>query len=191
METQYAVHSVVRSTAFRLYRATLPQHQKKRHLICNQTLRLLPGRRLLISEKSLLKHLEELQEKAKLHILEVRTPDGRLVDLSTMATAPAEPKVLLPHPRLDSVAYDRPTGQYIPPYVGDDTAMPQVLPAGQKPQLLTQEAETKALDDAAAADKLEEKADAELEAAVASAQAEAAPPPQEEVSSRKGKRGRR
>ena len=194
METQYAVHSTVRKAAFRSFRAQLPAHLRKNHRICDQSMRLVPDRRLVITDKVLLKHLPELREKEAQHILEVRTVDGRLVDLATMEPGLPAPAVIPPHPRLDSVAYDTPTGQYIPPYVGDDGAMPNVLPPGEKPQLLTQDERERVLDDAAAAEKLAAEAaateattDAELEAAIEAAQAEAseeaAPSTQEEVSS--------
>lgn len=204
-ETQYALHSVVRKSAFRSFRAQLPAHMRKNHRVCDQTLRLVPERRLLITETVLRKHLEELRQKCAMHILEVRTMDGRLVDLKTLTPGPAAPAVVQPHPRLDSVAYDTPTGQYIPPYVGDDMSMPSVLPPGQKPSLLTQEEATRRLDEEAKKAAVEAApvqdaptvpdVDAELEAAIAEAQSEASEGEADKAdttqSQKKGKRGRR
>jgi hypothetical protein len=178
---------------------------RKNHRVCDQTLRLVPERRLLITETVLRKHLEELRQKCAMHILEVRTMDGRLVDLKTLTPGPAAPAVVQPHPRLDSVAYDTPTGQYIPPYVGDDMSMPSVLPPGQKPSLLTQEEATRRLDEEAKKAAVEAApvqdaptvpdVDAELEAAIAEAQSEASEGEADKAdttqSQKKGKRGRR
>lgn len=205
--TQYAVHSVVRKVAHRTHRAQLPAHLRKKHYIGAEQQRLVPGRPLVIDEAALQRNLAELQEKAALHILEVRTMDGRVVDLATMQPAAPAPTPLLPHPKLDSVADDKQVGQYIPPYVGDDTAMPQVMPPGQKPSLLTDAAEQKAIDDTPDVPVPPSQAvdtDAELEEALAAAQADgeeggevegSAPSAQEQVSSegqpRKGRRNRR
>jgi hypothetical protein len=184
----YALHSVVRKTAFRTHRAMAAAHVRKKQFVGDTQMRLVPARRLLIGEDVLLRNLAEIRQKAADHILEVRTLDGRLVDLSTLQPGPAAPTPLLPHPKLDSVADDKPTGQYIPPYVGDDHAMPHVLQPGEKPSLL-REAEREIGLDAAAS---EAATDADLEAAVAAAQeaasAESPPPaplPRDEVSSKK------
>ncbi|MHB8815795.1 MAG: hypothetical protein ACYDAE_21390, partial [Steroidobacteraceae bacterium] len=141
-----------------------------------------------------------LRQKCADHVLEVRTPDGRVVDLTTMEPGTAAPKVPLPNKLLDSVARDKPTGQYIPPYVGDDTSMPQVLPPGQKPALLDERAYDAGHAAAAeAAASAEPPPPVEIDAAVDAAQADAAadaetsaPAAPEAVSSGKGsKKSRR
>jgi hypothetical protein len=205
--TQYAVHSVVRAAAHRTHRAQLPAALRKKHYLGTEQVRLMPGRPLIITEDMLRRNLEDFRSKAALHILEVRMMDGRVVDLATLEPGPAAPTPLLPHPKLDSVADDKQVGQYIPPYVGDDTAMPQVMPPGQKPSLLTDAAEQKAIDDTPDVPVPPSQAvdtDAELEEALAAAQADgeeggevegSAPSAQEQVSSegqpRKGRRNRR
>ncbi len=189
--TQYAVHSVVRAAAHRTHRAQLPAALRKKHYIGTTQVRLVPGRPLIIDEAMLQRNLADLRAKAALHVLEVRTMDGRVLDLSTLEPGPAAPAPVLPHPKLDSAADDKPAGQYIPPYVGDDSAMPQVMPPGQKPSLLTEAASQKAIDDAPQAPVPPSQmvdTDAELDEALAAAQADAeeeapAPSAPEQVSS--------
>lgn len=201
----YALHSIARDNKFRSHRAQLPSHMRKKHYIGSGEIRLMTGRRLIVHEGLVLKHLDELKTKVAAHILEVRTLDGRLVDLSTMEAGPAAPLAVLPHPKLDSAADDLQVGQYIPPYVGDDLSMPQVMAHGAKPALV-KEAD---LEVGATATDAVLTSDADLEAAVDAATAAAtgeddqapadlepsAVPAQEEVSSkeqgRMGKRNRR
>ena len=194
METPYVVHSVVRKVRHRTFRAQAPAAIRRKQYIGDTQARLVPGAKMYVSEEWLKRNLLELQQKHDDRIIEVRTPDGRLVDLHTLE--PAAPAPVPPKPNFlpDSVARDRKIGQYIPPYVGDDTAMPQVLPAGQKPDLLTQ-----MRDDAPKAEPVAPPApasdDPDLETAVSAAQeamGEDAPPPAppeaEQVSSGKGSR---
>jgi hypothetical protein len=209
MTVHFALHSTVRKQSGRLHRAQAAAHVRKKHYIGAEQLRLLPDRRLLISKEVLLRNLPELRQKAGEHILEVRALDGRLIDLNTLTPGPAAPVPPLPNVRLDSVAYDTPTGQYIPPYVGDDSAMPVVLPHGEKPALLKGAERELALDEEAlAAETLQGSTqpggfsvdDPELDAAIAAAQqvtAEVVPasPPapsaSKEVSSRGPRDGHR
>lgn len=65
-----------------------------------------------------MRDLEDLKKKAKMGVLEVRTSDGRLVDLSTMTAAPAPAVAPLPNPPLDSAANDIPAGQATPQFPG-------------------------------------------------------------------------
>lgn len=203
MTTHYALHSVVRKKNFRFHRAQLGAHMKRKHFLGNGTLRLVPDRRLVISEELLMKHLDEFRQKAADHVLEVRTLDGRLFDLMTLKAGPAEPTPPLPHPPLDSIANDKQVGQYIPPYVGDDNSLPQVLAPGEKPALFAQAEQEYAPDapEVTSADVVVES-DAALEAAIEAAQQDAtedaatpAPSISEQVSStqalRKGGRNRR
>ena len=172
-QPQYAIHSVVRSVKFRMHRAQLPAHLRKKHYIGTEQARLLPGRTLVVTEELLLKNLAELREKAAHHILEVRTMDGRVIDLETLVVGPAAPAVVQPHPRLDSVAYDKQVGMYIPPYVGDDTAMPQILAPGEKPALFKDAATDFTAPSSEPTTAPVATSEEELEAAVAAAQAEA------------------
>jgi hypothetical protein len=195
MTVHYALHSVVRKKDFRFHRAGLPEHMARKHYLVNGTLRLVPERRLLISEDMLKQNLEEIRQKAAQHILEVRTVDGRLVNLDTFEALPGAPIPPLPRPRLDSVADDVQVGQYIPPYAGDDGVMPQTMAPGQRPALLAQAALEYGEEVATSAAP---DADAELDAALEAAQNSAdpsAPMTSDAVSSgkdfRSGRRNRR
>lgn len=197
MNTPFVIHSVVRKVHHRTFRAQAPAAIHRKQYIGGEQARLVPGAKMHVSEEWVQRNLPELQQKHADRIIEVRTADGRLVDLTTMTAAPADPVPPMPHPLPDSVARDVPTGQYIPPYVGDDNAMPQVLQPGQKPDLLTQQR----VDSPVVAEPptAPPPADDELEAALAAAQeatgeevpTPAAPAEAEHVSSGKGRRSRR
>jgi hypothetical protein len=136
LSATYLIHNVSRDVRHRTHRAQAATHSKKKHFLNGGSVRVLRARPLLMSHAQLLQHLPELREKHVQHMLEVRTPDGRTVDLNTFQLAAPAPAVVLPHPKLDSAADDLQVGQYIPPYVGDDGAMPSVLAPGEKPALL-------------------------------------------------------
>ena len=180
----YAIHSVTRHPKNRTHRAKLPAAMRKRQFIGPQQRRLVPARPMLMDEEELVKNLEELRQKAAARILEVRTTDGRVVDLSTLEAAPAVHSPPLPHRRLDSVEYDKKVGQYIPPYVGDDLAMPQMLAPGEKPALLEQAGLDFAHPEAASSADEEAAIDAALAAA-------SAPSAGEPVSLGEGKKGKK
>jgi hypothetical protein len=177
--------------------------------------RLIRGQPILVTEEMVKKNLEELRAKHAQHMIEVRTRDGRLVDLQTLEAAPIGPVETKPHPLLDSVANDRnfplPDGyRFVPERGGDDATMPQLVPAGEKPALLqgAESTEPNTAMDAVAPDVVA-AADADapepeaaagsdpVDAAIARAQAEATDPvamATEDVSSdgqRKVRRNRR
>ena len=127
----------MRKVDYRTHRALKPKHTGRKAFIGKQQLRILPGQKLNITKATFLDDFEEIKEWVADHVLEVHTVDGRIFDLGTLKPqAAAPPAEVRPNIRPDSVKYDRPTGMYIPPYVGDDGAMPQVLPTGEKPELL-------------------------------------------------------
>lgn len=136
--TTYVIHCVSRGRHNRTDRAQLPANPRMKHHIGHDQRRLVRGRPLMLPEELLLHNLEELKAKAAAHILEVRTTDGRLVDLSTLEAQPLRPESPRPSFKLDSVNDDKPAGQYIPPYVGDDNSIPQIMPPGEKPSLMKQ-----------------------------------------------------
>lgn len=198
--TQYVIHSVVRSVHHRTHRAKLPAAVHRKQYVGDVQARLVPGARLMVDDVWVKRNLLELRQKHADHILEVRTTDGRVVDLTTLEPGPAAPKTPLVNKRLDSVKYDTPTGQYIPPYVGDDSAMPQVLPPGQKPSLLDErvfDAGHAAVTEPAPAPNAPAPVDVDsaVDAAISAAAAEDEPPApaaSEAVSSGKGsKKSRR
>lgn len=116
---KYAIHSMVRSRTNRTARAQAPTHARfKQHVLTGQH-RLIRGRPLVITEKTLLDHLGELREKQALNLLEVRTMEGRVVNLNTFELGELSPVPLAPHPRMDSLANDIPTGIQFPRFQGD------------------------------------------------------------------------
>jgi hypothetical protein len=215
---EYMIHSTARSRHTRAARAALPQNPRMKQYVGHEQRRLIRGQPIMVTEEVIQRNLAELRAKQASHMLEVRTRDGRLVDLETMALAPEAPAELKPKPRLDSVANDRnfkqPEGyKFVPPRGGDDATMPQLVKDGEKPALLKQAelleptpgedgAPAVAATTAVAAPE-EPPApvvtnDAELDAALEAAQAEATEEPEppagnpEDVSSEEApKRGRR
>lgn len=115
----YAIHNTVRGRHNRAQRAAQPQHHRFKHYIAGQ--RLIRGRPLTITEEQFQAGLADIKAKAAVGILEVRTPDGRLLDLETMQpVAPAPPSPPLPNPPDDSIANDKPWGETIPRYPGEE-----------------------------------------------------------------------
>jgi hypothetical protein len=216
----YAIHNTSRARHNRKQRAGLPQNPRMKQYVGETQQRLVRGQPILVSEEMVKRNLAELQAKAAAHMLELRTTDGRLVDLKTMQLAPQAPTPPLPHPLLDSVRNDRhqwkyPEGyKFVPPYQSDDVTMPNLLPDGEKPQLFAQtDLEMPAPAVAAAQESLVSETggsdpegdpvvpvtgtvDPELEAALAAAQVEASEEPAAEEGAqaeepRRGRRNRR
>jgi hypothetical protein len=153
--------------------------------------RLIAGRPVLVSEEMVRRNLTELKFKAAAHMIELRTRDGRLVDLNTMEAAPPAPPTILPHPVLDSVANDKtwkypPGWKFVPPNANADGTMPQILKDGEKPALFSDTSMDETIAAAteptpAPEDTPVVSTDAELEAALAAAQAEATPAVEEGI----------
>lgn len=134
MATTYAIHSTVRGRHNRSQRAAQPVHHRfKQHLGDSQR-RLIRGRPLLLPEEEFLRALPEIKAKAALGVLEVRTVDGVRVDLETLQPLAPPAATPLPAPPLDSIADDKPWGETIPRFAGDELA-PSVDP-NQEPALL-------------------------------------------------------
>lgn len=183
-EPLYYVHSVVRGRQNRAGRAQLGQRPRLKQFVGHEQVRLVRGRPVVLTETQVRQNLEELRAKVAGHVLEVRTPDGRPVDLDTLTPAPRLPSPPLPHPPLDSIARDTPWGQYVPPnYRTDQLAMPDhVLPPGQKPQLLDHEKDEglEEQDQKDAQERAQETSAGELELALARGQGQVAPLPYDE-----------
>ncbi|HEU4635663.1 MAG TPA: hypothetical protein VFS41_05750, partial [Edaphobacter sp.] len=137
MATYYNVHNVARGRGNRISRAGLPTHRGMKQYIGKAQARLVRSRPVLLTEAELLRDLEDLRARAALHLIEVRTTDGRLVDLSTLTPGEVAPSPKLPHPLLDSVANDiQGVGEKMEPQLGDDGSLPHILSPGEKPELL-------------------------------------------------------
>lgn len=109
-EKLYHLMNTCRSVQTRVVRANNPTHSGLKQFI-GGTHRLIRQRPLVFSEELLLQHLDEIRKKHAIGMLEVRTPDGRLVDLETLEPGPSEPTPLKPAPLQDSIANDEPWGE--------------------------------------------------------------------------------
>lgn len=111
----FYVHSGVRKRHTRLKRMQASTHPALVQHIGGLIVRR--SRPVRISEAKVAEILPQLQQAHAEGRLELRTPDGRLVDLQSLApvTAP-EVSRPLPNPPLDSAANDKPTGAQLPAY---------------------------------------------------------------------------
>lgn len=123
MSVKYAVHSTVRGRHNRTLRAQSPVHHTLTQHLAGGDYRLVRGRPVQLTEEKFQLLLPELREKAAAGILEVKTLDGRLVDLTTLETSTLPAPVPAPHPPLDSIANDKPAGNPMPQFPGGDTAI--------------------------------------------------------------------
>jgi hypothetical protein len=124
----YAIHNVTRGRHNRTQRAAAAQHPRFKQHIGPGQVRLLRGRPLILSDDALQAHLEELRTKVAAGLVEVRTLDGRKVDLATLAAGPAPATPPLPRPPEDSIANDKPWGQRMPMHEGDLPDDPSIEP---------------------------------------------------------------
>ena len=162
----FVLFGAMRKTEYRTHRALKSKHTGRKAFIGKQQLRVLPGQKVNVTRETFLDDLGEIKEWVADHVLEVRMLDGRIFDLGTLKPQDAPPMAeTRPNIRPDSVKYDRPTGMYIPPYVGDDAAMPQVLPNGEKPELLKKAEDTTSAIPVAPVKPPEDELDAQIEAA--------------------------
>lgn len=121
----YYVHSGVRKRHTRLKRMQAAQHPALVQHIGGLIVRR--SRPVRISETKLAEILPQLHAAHADGRLELRTADGRLVDLKTLAPlSPPETSKPLPNPPLDSAANDKPAGAPMPAYYegqGQDAAV--------------------------------------------------------------------
>ncbi len=106
MATTYAIHNTARARHTRGVRSTNATHRGMKQYVTTGQHRLIRGRPVIVTEEVLLTNLEELRKKNKAGILEVRTLDGRILNLDTLVPPVATFPPPLPHPPLDSVARD-------------------------------------------------------------------------------------
>jgi hypothetical protein len=132
-QVRYRVFSMVRRVQTRTARATSPtRHRFKQYLFQgtdSHTRRLVRSRPIEISAEDLEKNLAELREKWKGGILEVRTMDGRVLNLEDFSVGPSRLPAPLPHPPLDSANNDTPAGYPLP---GQPGGVSQMDPAADR-----------------------------------------------------------
>ncbi len=116
----FNIVNTARSPHTRMARASAPgKAQMKQHI--GGELRVLRARPLQVNKETLLKHLGELKAKQAMGHIEVRTSDGRRVDLETLAPigdVVASPS--LPNHLPDSANNDKNqnVGEHIPQFPG-------------------------------------------------------------------------
>jgi hypothetical protein len=116
----FQVLNTSRSRFNRLQRFQAPKHGGLKQFIGGGEHRIIRGSPLVISETTLMKHLVELRDKAEQGLLEVRTVDGRLVDLESFTAQPPLAPVPVPNRPLDSAARDKNqgVGEFVPQFPG-------------------------------------------------------------------------
>lgn len=129
----YYVHNVTRGRHNRTLRAGAPKHHGLKQYLGGGTYRSTRGRPIVLTREGVGRHIEELRQKIDAGIFELRTGDGRIVDIRTGNVAPRGASPALPRPVLDSIANDKQNvGQQMPQYVGGDV---EGTP-GEEPTLL-------------------------------------------------------
>ena len=131
----FMLHSTTRGPANRTARAALPGRLRKKNFIGTDQLRLIHGKPVMITKEVLIRNFEEIKAKAAGQILEVRTMDGRVLDLNTMETPPLPATTPAPDFPLDSINRDTPWGEKMAPHHGDnlgadetqDTGLPELM----------------------------------------------------------------
>jgi hypothetical protein len=117
----FHVINTSRGRANRTLRAQQPSRVRYKQYLGSEQLRSVRCRPLVVSAEWVEKNLEELKKKSAIGAIEVRTPDGRLVDLSTLEAAPAPAEVPQPNPPLDSAANDENRGRFYPKFADGAT----------------------------------------------------------------------
>jgi hypothetical protein len=113
---EYYVHNTSRAVMNRLKRYEAASHKGLLQLFDDR--RVVRGRPLVISEEDFIKNIDALKQSFEAGYLEVRTADGRLVDLNTGEVNAAAPVPPLPVFVPDSVKNDKPSGIPMPIYPG-------------------------------------------------------------------------
>lgn len=107
----YLVHSVVHHPSTRTVRAQAPIHHRHKQFILKAQRRLIPNRPIAVSHEELHENLDELRAKNAQGILEVRTPDGTLIDLATLELKTKNADPPLPVVPDDSARFDPKHGE--------------------------------------------------------------------------------
>ena len=132
--TTYAIHSTSRAVTSRTTRAAQPSHKGLKQYVLPAQHRLIRGRPIGLSEEVLLANLAELRAKSDAGVIEVRTSSGLLVNLATLAVAPAVQEAPKRPPVLDTAANDKPAGEHKPIYPEGPT-MQEAMDDGEIPGL--------------------------------------------------------
>lgn len=119
----FHIVSTSRSIRTRTVRARNATHAGLKQFIGGQY-RLIRNRPLVLPKSEVDKYLDEIKAKQSAGMVEVRTPDGRLVDLETFEVEPPLPVAPKPHPPQDSIENDDAWGE-------DNPSVPEGKPVAQ------------------------------------------------------------
>lgn len=89
-------------------RRSRPGRVRGKHYVGDNSLRLVRQRPLMVTGDWVTRHLEELREKAAWGVLEVRTLDGRALDLESLSVGALPPDAPMPNFLPDSAENDKP-----------------------------------------------------------------------------------
>jgi len=114
----FYIHNTIRSRHNRTQRAASASHRGMKQYI-GGTHRVIRSQPLAMAESVFRTHLDEIKAKAKEGLIQVKTRDGRLVDLESLTpTTPVMEGNPLPKPPLDSIQNDMPAGENRPQFPG-------------------------------------------------------------------------
>ena len=149
-EKVYVIHNVVRRQHTRLKRQLAAGRHRFNQMVGGGDLRIPRGRSRPVGKSFIEKHLKELKEKIEAGMLEVKTPGGQLINLSTMKVAAPSPPKPMPDPPTDTAADDKNQGSPKPVYfegkgISEDVKSPTLasegIPEGTNPEAEASEAE--------------------------------------------------
>jgi len=110
----YHVINTARSSKTRALRAAAPVHRGMVQFLLNK--RIVRGRATVFTKDELESVLDKVTTMKACGLVDVVTPDGRKVDLTTFEAAPPPKAPPLPHPPPDDVRNDKPSGGPMPIY---------------------------------------------------------------------------
>lgn len=122
VESTYLLCNTTRGRMNRTLRAQQPVHHRLKQYVAGGKYRVIRGRPIVLTEREITRHAEEIGAKIASGVFELRTRDGRLVDFKTGRSSPMPPTPPLPNPPLDSIANDKQNvGQHMPQFSGGDS----------------------------------------------------------------------
>ncbi len=110
----YYIHNTSRSVSTRAQRYTAATHRGLVQFL--DGFRILRGRPLVLSEENFIKNIDAIKAGVVRGQLEVRTADGRLVNVNTGDVSEPAKSPPLPVEVLDSAKNDKPSGIAMPLY---------------------------------------------------------------------------
>lgn len=132
---KFLLCNATRSRTNRTLRAQQPKHHGLKQYLAGGKYRVIRGRPIVLTEEEVGRYYEEICLKVQAGIFELRTQDGRVVDVTTGRPVHQQnATVPLPNPPLDSIANDKQNvGERMPQFIGGSTEMDET---GDLPDLV-------------------------------------------------------